>query len=268
MAPPHTPNAPPPQNIWRKCSSCKKPILHRTRHYVCSVSTCNRIRTGYVFCSVTCWDIHLPTMNHRSAWAEERTAPAYESKPQPVPTPHMPKNRTAGTQPTARPTQARVIRRRGNDDGTVIPIRSRDTQPAGLAAPNPTGGDILVVASRLKAHILANSSLKTSQDVLEILSDTLRALCDTAIQTAQANERKTVLDRDLPPGPETPGEEVLVVVSKLKAYIKNTSGMNTSNGIIQPLSDHLRALADTAMAHALQVDRETVMARDFHPQPH
>lgn len=64
--------------FWRKCSTCKKAIRFRARYYVCSVSTCNRKRLEWVFCSMPCWDAHVPTMNHRSAWAEERTAPAKE----------------------------------------------------------------------------------------------------------------------------------------------------------------------------------------------
>jgi len=61
---------------WRACSSCKKPIAHGAMYYVCNVSTCNRKRTGLVFCSVDCWDSHVPMMRHRDSWAEERTAPA------------------------------------------------------------------------------------------------------------------------------------------------------------------------------------------------
>jgi hypothetical protein len=31
-----------------------------------------------VFCDVSCWDAHVPMMNHRESWAEERTAPTYD----------------------------------------------------------------------------------------------------------------------------------------------------------------------------------------------
>ena len=50
---------------WRRCSACKTDIPLDGLHYVCSVSTCNRKRTGLVFCSVDCWEIHLPTERHR-----------------------------------------------------------------------------------------------------------------------------------------------------------------------------------------------------------
>ncbi|MCM2279594.1 MAG: hypothetical protein NDJ89_16085 [Oligoflexia bacterium] len=65
-------------DLWKKCSSCKKPIAFKALFWVCNVSTCNRKRTGLSFCSVSCWDAHLPIMNHREAWAEERRAPSAE----------------------------------------------------------------------------------------------------------------------------------------------------------------------------------------------
>ncbi len=65
-------------DFWRRCSSCKKPIAYAKLHWVCNVSTCNRKRTGLVFCEVSCWDAHLPLMNHREAWAEERKSPTHD----------------------------------------------------------------------------------------------------------------------------------------------------------------------------------------------
>lgn len=62
-------------DTWSLCSSCKKPIAFGAMYWVCDVSTCNRKRTGKVFCTVSCWDAHVPLMNHRQAYAEERRAP-------------------------------------------------------------------------------------------------------------------------------------------------------------------------------------------------
>ncbi len=61
--------------FWRKCSSCKKEIIFNTNHYVCSVSTCNGLRTGYVFCTLPCWETHLPGAKHRNAGAIEKKSP-------------------------------------------------------------------------------------------------------------------------------------------------------------------------------------------------
>jgi histone H3/H4 len=61
--------------IWRSCSSCKKPIGLNTIYWQCNVSTCNRKRTGLAFCSVECWDAHVPIYNHRESWAIESRSP-------------------------------------------------------------------------------------------------------------------------------------------------------------------------------------------------
>jgi hypothetical protein len=63
------------EDFWRKCNSCKKAIGFGALYWICNVSTCNRKRTGLVFCSVSCWDAHVPMMNHRESWAEEKRAP-------------------------------------------------------------------------------------------------------------------------------------------------------------------------------------------------
>lgn len=68
------------KDSWRKCSSCKKDILFGQKHYVCSVSTCNGQRTGYVFCSVSCFERHLPGARHKDAAAIEAQAPARASQ--------------------------------------------------------------------------------------------------------------------------------------------------------------------------------------------
>lgn len=64
------------------------------------------------------------------------------------------------------------------------------------------------------------------------------------------------------PSGEAP-RDVLVVVSKLKAYIKAKSGMNTSDGVISVISDQIRTLCDQAAANAQKDGRKTVMDRDF-----
>src|SRR3954453_7226952 len=60
---------------FRLCSSCKRPLAFAAPYWVCSVSTCNRAKMPYTFCSVSCWQAHVPVLRHRDAWAEERRAP-------------------------------------------------------------------------------------------------------------------------------------------------------------------------------------------------
>ncbi|MBI4222407.1 MAG: hypothetical protein HY607_06965 [Planctomycetes bacterium] len=58
-------------------------------------------------------------------------------------------------------------------------------------------------------------------------------------------------------------KEVLVVVSKLKQYIRSVSGMNTAGNVAPVLSDTIRKLCDQAIEKAKTDGRKTVMDRDF-----
>ena len=64
------------RDLWLRCSACKTDIPFRATHWVCSVSTCNRKRTGLTFCGLSCFEAHLPTARHRDAWAESQRAPS------------------------------------------------------------------------------------------------------------------------------------------------------------------------------------------------
>ena len=155
---------------WRRCSACKNSIGIGSKYWVCNVSTCNRKRTALVFCSVTCWEVHLPGANHRESWAEERIAPIRSE----------PATRAAdsGRGDTA---SRRIVRK--------APASSLETQ---------VSEEVLIIASRLKDHIRARSGFNTSDSVLAPLSAIVRRVCDAAIASATRDERKTVLDRDIP----------------------------------------------------------------------
>jgi hypothetical protein len=56
------------------CSMCRKPLHVGDKIQRCSVSTCNSGRVKLVFCSIGCWDAHLPTARHRNAAAIEEIA--------------------------------------------------------------------------------------------------------------------------------------------------------------------------------------------------
>lgn len=58
-------------------------------------------------------------------------------------------------------------------------------------------------------------------------------------------------------------KEVLVVISKVKAYIRAKSSMNTSDAVTEALSDLVRATCDQAIEKAKSEGRKTVMARDI-----
>ncbi len=161
---------------WRRCSSCKTWIGFAAAYVRCNVSTCNRKNTGFVFCSLPCWDAHLPTMNHRQAWAEDDRSPAREAWKQ---------EQTAGGERSREPRRFVV----------------KNVQPASASTTGRREApqEILIIASRLKNYIKARSGMNTSDGVLEPLSDILREICDEAIDEARRKERRTVLERDIPP---------------------------------------------------------------------
>jgi hypothetical protein len=159
---------------WRRCSSCKKEIGFTRTYWVCSVSTCNRKRTGLVFCTTSCWDAHLPLMNHREAWAEERRAPTREEWAR-----EQQAERAEKSEPAAREPQRRIA-----------------PTPAPAAPAAQESREILVVVSKLKAYVRERSGMSTSDAVMEVLSDKLRELCRDAIKRAQRDGRRTVMERD------------------------------------------------------------------------
>ena len=58
-------------------------------------------------------------------------------------------------------------------------------------------------------------------------------------------------------------EDVLIVASKLKQYIKDKYGMSTSAGVMDILSHQVRRLTDRAAEKARLEGRKTVLDRDF-----
>lgn len=62
-------------NAWAHCSICGKTIAYAKLYYLCSVSTCNKKRITYRFCTPDCWDAHVADRNHRNAECIEERAP-------------------------------------------------------------------------------------------------------------------------------------------------------------------------------------------------
>ena len=157
-----------PGRQWRRCSACKQPIEFGSIYQVCSISTCNQKRTGMVFCTVTCWEIHLPVARHREAGAVEKTAPLTLDAPSAKP--REPRRRMIASQPA----------------------QSTNSQSSGVPI------EVLIVASRLKDYVRSKHGMNTSDGVLEPLSRIVRNACDQAVRNARRDGRKTLLDHDLP----------------------------------------------------------------------
>ncbi len=62
-------------------------------------------------------------------------------------------------------------------------------------------------------------------------------------------------------------QEILIVVSKMKKYIKDRSGMNCGDAVAVTLSDHVRAICDDAIRAAARDERKTVLERDVGNPP-
>ena len=179
---------------WRTCSACKNPIPFHATHWVCSVSTCTRPRTGYVFCTVSCWDSHVADARHRDAWAVEARAPSKDawqkelaaSPPEPAP-----------AKPAA-PVQP-AVRRVVGDAAASSPAPA--TASASIGLNDIVDREILIVVSKMKKYIKDRSGMNCGDAVVEVLSDHVRAICDESIRAAARDERKTVLERDVPRPP-------------------------------------------------------------------
>lgn len=163
---------------WKTCTSCRKSIEFRSIYWECSVSTCNRKRMGLFFCSVGCWEAHLPTMRHREAWAVEKTAPSQEVWAAETETDANPRTKVVAPDPS----QASPRR-------VVAPARNENLDDAPK--------DVLVVVSKLKKYVKMRSDMKTSDTVIPVLSDELRRICERAIRIAGQEGRKTIMDRDI-----------------------------------------------------------------------
>jgi len=57
-------------------------------------------------------------------------------------------------------------------------------------------------------------------------------------------------------------DDILVVVSKVKKYIRDRGGMNTSEAVAEALGAHVRKVCDDAIRNAVRDGRKTVLDRD------
>ena len=198
---------------WMKCTECRTEIPYGAVYWECSVSTCNRSRMPLYFCSVVCWDSHLSTVRHRDAYAVEVVAPTREhwqkqqadaaaapaGRAMPI-TPDRVNTASGGGNPAPRPmpqaaAPAQVTTRKVVGDaspGTAAVVEGNVTFS------EVTDKDVLIVVSKMKKYIKDRSGMNCSDSVADMISEHVRAVCDEAIRSAGRNERKTVLDRDVP----------------------------------------------------------------------
>jgi len=150
--------------VWRKCSSCKKDIALKAKYYECSASACTGKRKGYVFCSMPCFEVHLPAARHKDPAAIERQAPSAIAK------------------------DSRAASRQGQ--------RRMVSSPPNQKPNDVSSNEVLIVVSKLKKYVQDQHGMNTSQSVSNVLSDKVRRLCDEAVQEAEKAGRRTLMDRD------------------------------------------------------------------------
>jgi histone H3/H4 len=161
--------------FWKVCSICRNSIGFKAAYYVCSVSTCQRKRTGLVFCSPACFDAHVPMLRHRDAWAEQSVSPTEAEA-------ELAESAERAESTGARAESVRRI--------VAAPVAAIDS-----AASDADDG-VLIVTARLKKFIRSQSGMNTSDGVLPVLSEHVRQLSIQALRVAATDGRKTVLDRD------------------------------------------------------------------------
>ncbi|HEY4223007.1 MAG TPA: hypothetical protein VGO62_16735 [Myxococcota bacterium] len=223
------------QNFWRRCSNCKKEIPLGAKYSLCSVQSCTKVRSPVQFCSADCWAVHNEIENHKDAWAVEQVAP---------------KVADANVAPPAK----------------VSSSSAASAAPSASAAAADGGGEVLIVASRLKEFIKgASSGMSTSDQVLGPLSGHVRKMLDAGLASAAQHQRKTLLGRDIPkPAPGGNNDDVLVIVSRVKDYVRERStDMRTSDEVPPVLSEELRRLSRVAIEQARRNGRKTVLGRDI-----
>lgn len=166
------------EDSFKKCSTCRQPILFEQKYWACSVSTCNRSKLALYFCSLPCWEAHVPEARHRDAWAEEQKAPSRAAylAAQESSAPNLPSAATEA------PRAARIV-------GAA----------SSVTASGDADDEVLVVVSKLKKYIRDQGGMNTSDTAMAPLSAHLRALCRDAIRHASEDGRKTVMDRDFLP---------------------------------------------------------------------
>jgi hypothetical protein len=175
---------------WLKCSACKNAIPFNSTHWVCSVSTCNRLRTRLVFCTVSCWDSHVAVLRHRDAWAVEARAPSKDAWEREL-AEHPPDPEPVRVAPAV-PVVRRVV-----GEAPSAPIATSSA----VHLQEVVDRDVLIVVSKLKKYIKDRSGMNCGDAVMDVLSEHVRAICDESIRTAARDERKTVLERDVPRPP-------------------------------------------------------------------
>jgi histone H3/H4 len=182
------------------------------------------------FCSLPCFEAHVPMLRHREAWAEEQRAPSFEA---------YQAQKIADDLAENEAKQERLA-------GAAL----KEQSIAGRAGRDKERPDRVVDSERL-GRVDSNWDAGVSARVSSVER-----------QAATATGSKPAASKELTMSNEVT-KEVLVVISKVKSYIRAKSGMNTSDAVTEALSELVRSACEQAIEKAKSDGRKTVMARDI-----
>jgi len=148
-----------------------------------------------VFCTVSCWDSHVADARHRDAWAVEARAPSKDAWEKELAEHASEAAAAPGSGSTPRPVAPAPAPAPRRVVGDASPTTAAAAE--GLRLSEVTDKDVLIVVSKMKKYVKDRSGMNCSDQIVDLLSDHVRALCDDAIRAAARDDRKTVLERDI-----------------------------------------------------------------------
>ena len=122
----------------------------------------------------------------------------------------------------------------------------------------------LIVLSKVKKYIKEQAGFSTSGSFFEPLNIDIQDALKSAIDHTKKSDRKTVMGRDFNFYIDKPEiNEILVVASKIKNFVKDESELSTSKQCIEQLTIRVQKICDAAIENASIAKRKTVMDKDF-----
>ena len=137
-------------------------------------------------------------------------------------------------------------------DSHVAMLRHRDAWAVEARAPSK---EIWTREQAAEAALAAAAPAPVARTVVSTAAPAVRRVVgDASPSAAAALEGVTLTEAE---------RDMLVVISKMKKYIKDRSGMNCGDSVAELLSDHVRAICDDAIRSAARDERKTVLDRDL-----
>jgi len=122
--------------------------------------------------------------------------------------------------------------------------------------------EMLIIQSKLKKQV-KEWGLNTSNDFFEHANIDLINIINAAINHAREAGRRTVMAKDFDNWKASNFlTQNLVVTAKVKKYIKEQSGMSTSEKCLELLSLRLLKTVNNSIDRATLAKRKTIMAKD------